>query len=331
MRGRRLLHRRAFEVLEERGASPPAELARHALAGGLAKPAFGYSWRREMPRWKCSPHRTPSSTTNGHAPCWQKRRRTGGGQPVEPSIPDLEHLYTQLGRAYEIADEWGKARAAYETMLALGRRLGEAKLEVLSLNHLAILSFAQQEPDLPKAKALLEEARLVAEQAGLKEALVETECNLADLMTLWAGEYEHADPLAQKALASARALEEERPDLVARALLTLARLELTGRRLEQSAAYAEECAELSRELAERPPPRRLLPSMGTAAVGLAASWRAGIKTLESRSLNILAIDRIYAGAPQGRDRDSAGGAGNFPRVARAGRGAWHRGSLAWGL
>ena len=33
----------------------------------------------------------------------------------------------------------------------------------------------------------------------LKEALVETECNLADLMTLWAGEYEHADPLAKKA------------------------------------------------------------------------------------------------------------------------------------
>ena len=78
-------------------------------------------------------------------------------------------------------------------------------------------------------------------------------------------------------------------------LLTLARLELTGRRLEQSAAYAEECAELSRVLAERPPPRRLLPSMGTAAVGLVASWRAGIKTLESRSLNILAIDRTMQG------------------------------------
>ena len=48
-------------------------------------------------------------------------------------------------------------------------------------------------------------------------------------------------------------------------------------------------------LAERPPPRRLLPSMGTAAVGLVASWRAGIKTLESRSLNILAIDRTMQG------------------------------------
>jgi len=33
---RRLLHRRAFEVLKESGAFPPAQLARHALAGGLA-------------------------------------------------------------------------------------------------------------------------------------------------------------------------------------------------------------------------------------------------------------------------------------------------------
>jgi tetratricopeptide (TPR) repeat protein len=179
-------------------------------------------------------------------------------------------------------------------MLALGQQLVEARLEVLSLNHLAILCFSQQEPDLPKAKALLEEATRVAEEAGLQEALVETECNLADLMTLWAGEHEHA----RKALASARALEE-RPDLVARALLTLARLELTRRRLEESAAYAEEGARLSRELAERPALRRLLPSMGTAAVGLVASWRAGIKTMESRSLNILAFDRIM----QGRLRD----------------------------
>jgi len=163
-------------------------------------------------------------------------------------------------------------------MLALGQQLVEARLEVLSLNHLAILCFSQQEPDLPKAKALLEEATRVAEEAGLQEALVETECNLADLMTLWAGEHEHA----RKALASARALEE-RPDLVARALLTLARLELTRRRLEESADYAEEGARLSRELAERPALRRLLPSMGTAAVGLVARgervsrpWRADL-------------------------------------------------------
>ena len=43
----------------------------------------------------------------------------------------------------------------------------------------------------------LEEASGVAEEAGLKEALVETECNLVDVMALWEGDYEHADPLAR--------------------------------------------------------------------------------------------------------------------------------------
>ncbi|MGH3145196.1 MAG: tetratricopeptide repeat protein, partial [Rubrobacter sp.] len=291
---RRLLHRRAFEVLEEGGA-PAARLARHALAGSFAESAFRYSVAAGDAAMEVFAARDAIEHYERARSLLAEEGRTGGGRPVEPSIHELEHLYTQLGRAYEIADEWGKAQAAYETMLALGQQLGEARLEVLSLNHLAILSFTQQEPDLPKTKTHLEEARRLAEEAGLEGALVETECNLADLMTLLAGEYEHTDPLARKALDSARALEEERPDLVARALLTLARVELNRGRLGESAVHAEEGAELSRDLAERPPPHRLLPSMGTAAVGLVASWTAGIKTMESRSLSILAFDRVMQG------------------------------------
>jgi tetratricopeptide (TPR) repeat protein len=221
-----------------------------------------------------------------------------GTRLVEPSTPDLEHLYIQLGWAYELTSEWGKAREAYEAILALGRELGEARLEVLSLNHLAVLTFPQREADLSKAKALLEEARRVAEEAGLEEALVETECNLVDIMAYSVGEFEHCGPLARKALASARALEEERPDLIARALWTLTRLELFRGRLEDSAAYAEEGAALSQELAKRPPPRSLLPSMLTAAMGLMASWKAGTKTMEMQCLNILAFDRIMQGRLQ---------------------------------
>src|SRR5919112_913900 len=104
--------------------------------------------------------------------------------------------------------------------------------------------------------------------------------------------------LARKAVASARTLEEERPDLIARALFMLARLEQTRGRFEKSAAYAEEGAELSRELAERPPPRSLLPSMLAARRGLLGSWRAGTKTMEIQCLNILAFDRIMQGRLQ---------------------------------
>ncbi len=109
------------------------------------------------------------------------------------------------------------------------------------------------------------------------------------------GEFEHASPLAEKALASARTLEEERPDLAARALVALARVELVRGRLEEAAAYAEEGAALSRELADRPPPRRLFPSMGPTAEVLLTSWRADAKTMESQSLTILALARILQG------------------------------------
>lgn len=222
--------------------------------------------------------------------------RTGGRKPTKPSIPDLDHLYIQLGQAYEMADELGKARAAYEALLALGRELGEARLEVVSLNHLAILTCQQPWTDPARARTLLEEARRVAEKAGFAEALVETECNLADIMTYWSGDYEHSGPLAQKAVASARTLE--RLDLEARALWALARLEMFRGRFEESAAYAEEGAALSRDLAKRPAPQMLLPSMLAAGMGLGASWRVGTKYMELQCLRILAYDRISQGQLQ---------------------------------
>jgi tetratricopeptide (TPR) repeat protein len=165
---------------------------------------------------------------------------------------------------------------------------------VVSLNHLAVLDFHQG--DIRIVRTLLEEARKVAEEAGLVEALAETECNLADVMIFWVGESEHSRPLAQKALASARALE--RPDLVARALVALARVEVFRRRLEESAAYAEEGAALSRQLAERPPSQTILPTATSAITGLAASWRAGNKAIEIQCLTYLAYDRIFQGRLQ---------------------------------
>jgi DNA-binding SARP family transcriptional activator len=291
---RRVLHRRAFKVLEE-GRAPPAELARHALVGGLPKGAFAYSMAAADDAAEVFAVRDAIVHYERALHLLAEEVRTGdASQLVEPSMPDIEHLYIQLGRAYELTEEWEKAREAYETMLALGRELGEARLEVVALNNLAVLRFPYQEVDLAKAKALLEEARRVAEEAGLTEVLVETECNLADLMSFSVGDPEQSRPPAEKALASARALAE-RPDLIARTLWTLARVEMDAGRLEDSAAYAEESAALSRELAERPAPRTLLPSMLFAGRGLVVSWRVGTKAMEIRCLCIFAYDRIWQG------------------------------------
>src|SRR5215207_1577782 len=189
---RRLLHQRAFEVLEEGGISPPAQLARHALAGGLAEPAFGYSVAagdRAMEVFAAKDAIEPYERARA---LLAEVVRIGGRQPTEQSILDLEHLYTRLGRAYEMADDREKTRATYEALLALGRKLGEAKLEVLSLNHLAVFEYHQGNR---KGMALLEGARRRAEDASLEEALVETECNIAEVMAINPRDYEHSGPL----------------------------------------------------------------------------------------------------------------------------------------
>jgi DNA-binding SARP family transcriptional activator/tetratricopeptide (TPR) repeat protein len=287
---RQVLHRRAFEVLEESSA-PPAELARHALAGGLAEPAFRYSVAAGDQALEVFAVKDAIEHYERARNLLAEVLPTGGRQPIEQSIPDLEHLYVQLGRTYEMVDEWGNARTAYEALLARGRELGEARLEVVSLNHLAVLAYHHS--DIRSVRMLLDEARQVAEEAGLVEALAETECNLADVMSFLVEEFEHSSPLAQKALASARALE--RPDLVARALVALVRVEMFAGRLEESAAHAEEGVALSRQLAERPPLRTVLPTATSAITGLAASWRAGHKALEIQCLTYLAYDRIFQG------------------------------------
>ncbi|HET6659187.1 MAG TPA: AAA family ATPase [Rubrobacter sp.] len=292
---RRLLHRRAFELLEEGGASPAAELARHALAAGLAEPAFRYSVAAGDQAVEVFAARDAIEHYQRARSLVAEVLRTGGGQPTERSILDLEHLYIRLGRAYEMTDEREKARAAYEALLAVGRRLGEARLEVLSLNLLAVFDYHQG--DDQKTMALLEEARRMAEDVGLLEALVETECNFAEVMAIHPRDHEHSGPLARKALASARTLQE-RPDLVARALATLARVEVLAGRFEQSAAYAEEGAQLSRELADRPAPRIELPTTIMPAMGLSASWRAGHRVREIHCLTYLANARILQGRPQ---------------------------------
>jgi predicted ATPase len=155
---RRMLHRMAFEVLEK-GRAPAAQLARHALAGGLARQAFGHSVAAGDQAVEVFAARDALEHYQRAHSLLEEEVSTGGGQPIEPSTADLEHLYTQLGRAFEMADEWEKAQAAYETMRALGRQLGEARLEVVSLNLLAILTFHQQDTDPQTVRRILEKAR----------------------------------------------------------------------------------------------------------------------------------------------------------------------------
>ena len=290
---RQVLHRRAFEVLESGGARP-AELARHALAAGLVDQGFRYSLAAgdadaEMFAMRdaiVNYERARDLLAAGQQP---------GGTP-RFSVAIVERLYNQLGLAYELTYEWEKARATYETMCAFARESGAAKVEVIALNHLAVYRL-HREGDIPGAKLLLEEAMEVARKARLREVSVESACNLASLMVYRPTETGPSRLLAEEALATARDLE--RPDLVARTLSTLARLETWASRFEEAAACAEEGAKLSRQLTARPAPTRAeLPSMLAEGMGLSASWKVGTKSMEVLCLGYLAWARILQGRPQ---------------------------------
>ena len=69
---RRLLHQRAFEVLEEGVSLLPRSWRGTRLREVSRSRRSGTLLRRGIGRWKCSPQRMQSSTTRGRAPCWPK-------------------------------------------------------------------------------------------------------------------------------------------------------------------------------------------------------------------------------------------------------------------
>jgi tetratricopeptide (TPR) repeat protein len=289
-----VLHRRAFGVLEERGA-PPAELARHALAAGLVDQVFRYSLAAGDAAVEIFALRDAIMHYERARDLLVSGQQQWDGA-LKPSDASVELLYNHLGLAYELTEEWENARATYETMLAFARDSGAARVEVIALNHLAVYRL-HHEGDIPGAKMLLEEATEVAKEACLREVLVETACNLASLMVYRPAETGPSRLLAEEALATARDLE--RPDLVARALTALARLETWASRFEAATACAEEGAKLSRQLAaQRAPTRTELPSMLAEAMGLSASWEVGTRAMEVLCLGYIAYARLFQGRPQ---------------------------------
>jgi uncharacterized protein HemY len=54
--------------------------------------------------------------------------------------PEIEHLYTHLGRAYEANAEWEKARTVYSAMLKYAQDARQPVIESAALNRLATIS-----------------------------------------------------------------------------------------------------------------------------------------------------------------------------------------------
>jgi DNA-binding SARP family transcriptional activator len=135
---RAIFHRRALEALEAE-AAPAAQLAYHALAAGLAEPAFHWSLAAGDEAMRVAAVRD-AITFYEQARHLMTERLHGLDLGVMLPAPKIEHLYTHLGRAYELNAEWEKARAVYTLLLSYARDLGQSVMESTAINRLATLA-----------------------------------------------------------------------------------------------------------------------------------------------------------------------------------------------
>ena len=135
---RSIFHRRAVNVLQA-AAAPAAVLAYHALAAGLAEPAFRFCVSAGDEAMRVVAVRD--------AITFYEQARHLLTEPVQAlsleatlPAPEIEQLYTHLGRAYELNAEWEQARTAYTSMLAYAQDAHQQEMENAALNRLAALA-----------------------------------------------------------------------------------------------------------------------------------------------------------------------------------------------
>jgi DNA-binding SARP family transcriptional activator len=248
---RRVFHKRALDSLESAGTAP-ALLAHHAKEAGMPEQAIRFSLAAGLEAMQM--YATGVAVTYlEQARCLLKDQVAGGrgAPPMRPlshlAETDLEQLYTQLGRAYELTSRTGEAQGVFEEMLTLARGAGARHLECIALNRLATRS-VQDYSDLKEAKKLLEEALRVATVSEDSEGLAETEWNLAHILFYGsdvASAYRHAG----RALQLARDVGS--PQLIARSLNAFGYATGESYRSEESARYGAEAQSLYRQLGDR--------------------------------------------------------------------------------
>ena len=134
---RSIFHRRALEVLQT-ASEPAAELAYHALAAGLAEPAFHWSLAAGDEAMRVVAV-TSAISFYEQARHLMDERFHGLDLGAMLPAPEIEHLYTHLGRAYELNAEWEKARAVYTLMLTYAQDACQPVMESTAQSHLTSL------------------------------------------------------------------------------------------------------------------------------------------------------------------------------------------------
>lgn len=170
---RRLYHERAYEMLAA-DAAPAAQIAHHALAAGLVRPAFTHTIT-------AGDEAMALFAVQDGVTHYEQARTLLRENPSLKETADtaqLHHLYNRLGRGYELLDAWETARQVEEEMLALAEEIDAPVMKVAALNRLAAVAI-QSGADVETAADLLATAVTTAEACGDEAGLAEAEWNLA--------------------------------------------------------------------------------------------------------------------------------------------------------
>jgi DNA-binding SARP family transcriptional activator len=237
---RRVLHRRALEVLQQANA-PAAALAHHALAAGLPLPAFSYQLLAGDEALRLFALRQATTHYRQAQSLFQE-----AAVAAQLSQAQQSHLHLQLGRAYELNNEWGAATIVYQELQQLAQQQGWPSVECTALNRLATLLIRQPQTH-EQALVLLQQARRLAEQEENQVGLTETVWNLAQLYMYL--DRPEALSLGEEAVALARQLAD--PALLARSLNVLAHAYQNRGRWAAIIPLAEEARQLFGKLGDQ--------------------------------------------------------------------------------
>jgi DNA-binding SARP family transcriptional activator/tetratricopeptide (TPR) repeat protein len=249
-----IFHRRALYALTEQKA-PSAELARHALS---AK-EWGFAFQHSLNAGDEAMRLYAVASAIHH---YETARTLLNENKADAESEACQHLYTQLGKAYELEFHHRQALTIYEEMQAQASKRNNREMELAALVARAIVlpqHYDTQDVDLAKAVAL--RALPLAQELDNLEAQTQIEMSLA-----WTHKF--GDGQIKTVILHLRAAEELARRASLREQLGLATLELGvaflgNGQLEQAEAALLESVEIYRELDQR---HRVLSGLHNLAI-----------------------------------------------------------------
>ena len=238
-----IFHRRALSALAEAEA-PPAELAHHALSAKEWQFAFQHSLRAGDEAMRLY-------AVAGAAHHYETARSLLIESKADVDTATCQHLYLQLGKAYELEFHHRQALTIYEEMQTQASTRDSREIELASLVARCVLlpvHYDTQNIDL--ARELAGQALPLAQALGDVAAQQQIELSLART-------YKFGDRRIEPAIAHLRAAEELARKAGLREQLAWVKVELgvaftSLGRLEQAEAVLTEAMEIFRELDQYP-------------------------------------------------------------------------------